>query len=162
MARQPDIQYIQVYNYGSTAQKLAPRPRYRKDQYQLPTQQPHRQQVSRVKLEPLPVCAIAVTFVLLISMLLGMVRVGELSNANQQLQEHLDVLQEQRAGLQKDYENAYDLAQVEQRARQMGLVYANEVFHVQMGSVEPVIEQTPGIWQRLTALFDELFAKAPK
>ena len=155
MARQPDIQYIQMYNYGSTAQKLAPRPRYRKDQYQLPTQQPHRQQVSRVKLEPLPVCAIAVTFVLLISMLLGMVRVGELSNANQQLQE-------QRVGLQKDYEGAYDLAQVEQRARQMGLVYANEVFHVQMGSVEPVIEQTPGIWQRLTALFDELFAKAPK
>jgi hypothetical protein len=103
-----------------------------------------------------------VTFVLLISMLLGMVRVGELSNANQQLQEHLDVLQEQRVGLQKDYESAYDLAQVEQRARQMGLVYANEVFHVQMGSVEPVIEQTPGIWQRLTALFDELFAKAPK
>ena len=162
MARQPDIQYIQVYNYGSTAQKLAPRPRYRKDQYQLPAQQPHRHQAVRARLEPWPVCAIVVTFVLVIAMLLGMIRVGELSVANQELQDHLDVLQEQRVGLQKDYESAYDLAQVEQRARQMGLVYANEVFHVQMGSVEPVVEQTPGIWQRLTALFDELFAKAPK
>lgn len=162
MARQPDIQYIQMYNYGSTAQKLAPRPQYRKDQYQLPTQQPRRQQVKQAVLDPLSVCAIAVVVVMVLAMLIGMLRVGELSSTNQQLQEYLDVLQEQRADLQKNYESTYDLAQVEQRARQMGLVYPNEVFHVQMEAVEPVVEETPGLWQQLRALFDELFAKAPK
>ena len=162
MARQPDIQYVQMYNYGSTARKLAPRPRYRKDQYQLPTQQSRRQQATQSVLDPLAVCAIAVAFFMLIAMLIGMFRVGELSVARQELQEHIDVLQEQRADLQKNYESTYDMAQVEQRARQMGLVYASEVFHVQMGTATPVAEETPGFAQRLTALFNELFAKAPR
>lgn len=162
MARQPDIQYVQMYNYGSTAQKLAPRPQYRKDQYQLPTQQPRRQQVKQAMLDPLAVCAIAVAVVMMVAIFVGMLRVGELSIARQELQEHIDVLQEQRADLQKNYESTYDLAQVEQRARQMGLVYANEVFHIQMETVDPVTEQEPGFAQRLADLFDELFAKAPR
>lgn len=162
MARQPDIQYIQIYNHGSTAKKLAPRPRYRKEQYQLPTQQPRRQQVKQITLDPLAVCAIAVACIMLIAMLIGMLRIGELASKRQELNEYIDVLQEQRADLQKNYESNYDLEQVEQRARQMGLVYANEVFHVQMGAAEPAFEEEPGFAQRVTAFFDELFAKAQR
>ena len=162
MARQPDVQYIQMYNYGSTARKLAPRPQNRKEKYQLPEQRPVRQQVRQAVLDPLSVCAIAVACVMLVAMLIGMFRVGELTGRRQELEQYVGVLQEQRADLQKTYESAYDLAQVEQRARQMGLVYGNEVLHVEMGTVNPEPQQEPGIAERLTALFDELFAKAPR
>ena len=162
MARQPDVQYIQMYNYGSTAKKLAPRPQYRREKYQLPEQQPQTQQAKQTVLDPLAICAIVVACVMLVAMLIGMFRVGELTSTRQDLEEHIGVLQEQRADLQKAYEDAYDLEQVEQRARQMGLVYANEVYHVQMGTVEVETPQEPGFGERLAALFDELFAKAPK
>ncbi len=162
MARQPDVQYVQMYNYGNTARKLAAQPQHRKESYRLPDQKPHRQQVKQATLDPLSVCAIVVAGVMLIAMLVGMFHVAELSGQRQELETYIDVLQEQRADLQKTYERSYDLAQVEQRARQMGLVYANEVYHVPMGTVEPAVQEETGFVDRLSAWFDELFAKAPR
>lgn len=162
MARQPDVQYIQMYNYGSTAQKLAPRPRYRKEKYQLPEQHSQPRQAKQKLLDPLSVCAIVVASVMLVAMLIGMFRIGALTSTRQELEEHIGVLQEERADLQKAYEGAYDLEQVEQRARQMGLVYPNEVYHVQMGAVEVETPREPSFGERLSAFFSELFAKAPK
>ena len=162
MARQPDIQYIQAYNYGNTARKLAPQPHVRKEKYQLPQQRPHRQQVRQAMLDPLSLCAIAVASVMLVAMLIGMFRVGELVSRRQELEQYIGVLQEQRADLQKTYEESYDLHQVELRARQMGLVPGDEIQHVQMGTINTQPQQGPGITDRLAAFFSELFAKAPK
>lgn len=162
MAKQPDIQYIQMYNHGSTARKLAPRPQYRKEKYQLPEQRPAQQQVKRSMLDPLSLCAMAVAGFMLVAMLVGMVRVGELTSRRQELETYISVLQQQRADLQMVYENSYDLTQAEQRARQMGLVSADEVAHVQMGVVDPNPQEEPGFADRMTALFNELFAKAPR
>ena len=161
MARQPDIQYIQLYNHGSTARKLAPLPQYRKEKYQLPEQQRTVQHVKRPVLDPLSLCAMAVAGFMLVAMLIGMVRVGELTSQRQELETYIGVLQQQHADLQMVYESSYDLNQVEQRARQMGMVSADEVTHVQMGAVNPNPQEEPGFTDRMTALFDELFAKAP-
>ena len=49
-----------------------------------------------------------------------------------------------------------------ERARQMGMVSADEVTHVQMEAVDPDLYQGPGFMERVTAFFDELFAKAPR
>ena len=162
MAKQPDIQYIQAYNYGNTARKLAPKPQVRKEKYQLPEQQPRRQQVKQTVLDPLSVCAIAVASVMLIAMLIGMFRVGELTGRRQELEQYVDVLQEQRADLQKSYEESYDLHLVEQRARQMGLVPGDEVQHIRLGTLNAEPEQNISVADKLVALFDELFAKAPR
>ena len=162
MARQPDIQYIQMYNYGSTARKLSTRPQVRKEKYQLPEQMPRKAQLRKSILDPLSVCAIAVACVMLVAMLIGMLKIGELTGERRELQEYIGVLQEQRAELQKTHEEAYDLRQVEIRARQMGLVSANEVVRIQMGSIDPEPQQEPGFLDRLEVLFDELFTKAPR
>lgn len=162
MARQPDVQYIQMYNHGSTARKLALRPEVRKKKYQLPEQLPQKQQLRQAVLDPLSICAVAVACVMLVAMLIGMFRVAELSGRRQELEEYIGVLQEQRADLQKSYESAYDLDQVELRARQMGMISVEEAAHIQMGDAELETQQGPGFGQRLQALFDELFAKAPR
>lgn len=162
MARQPDIQYIQMYNYGSTAPKLAPRSREQKEKYQLPEQRPSGQRARQKFLDPLSVCALIVASIMVVTMLMGLVRVWEVSDRGQELESYIDVLQEQQAGLQKTYEASYDLHQVEQRARQMGLVHADEVYHVAMGDVNPEYQQEPGFREKLEDFFDELFAKAPR
>ena len=162
MARQPDIQYIQMYNYGNTARKLAPRPQVRKEKYQLPEQNHRKQQIKQAVLDPLSLCAIVVAGVMLVAMLIGMFRVGELTGRRQELEQYISVLQQQRADLQKTYEESYDLHLVEQRARQMGLVPGDEVRHIPMGAANTELPQQPGVADRLVALFDELFAKAPR
>lgn len=162
MARQPDIQYIQMYNYGSTARELAPQRRMRKEKYQLPEQRPQKAKARQKLIDPLSVCAMAVAGVMLVAMLVGMFKVGELSSRRMELQNHIDTLQEQRVELQKAYEEAYDLHQVEVRARQIGMVYGDEAVHVQMGKVTPEADRNPGIWEQMTQIVDELFAKAPR
>lgn len=161
MARQPDIQYIQFYNYGSTAQKLAPRMQ-KKEKYQLPQHRPMAQKAKQSVLDPLSICAIVVAGFMLITMLIGMFRLGELTTRRQELEAYIVSLQQEQAELQVAYENAYDLTQVEERARQMGLVSKDEVTYVQMGPVTLVQEETPSFSQRVSAFFEELFAKAPR
>ena len=162
MARQPDIQYVQVYHYGNTARKLAPKPQAHKEKYRLPEQQPRRQQVRQAVMDPLSICAVTVACVMLVAMLIGMFRVGELTGRCQELDQYIDVLQEQRADLQRVYEESYDLHLVEQRARQMGLVPADEVQRIRIEAAPTVSQQKTGIFDRMTAFFEELFAKAPR
>ena len=162
MARQPDIQYIQFYNHGSTAQKLAPRTYDRKEKYQLPEHRPMARPAKQSVLDPLSICAMVVAGFMLIAMLVGMFRLGELTSRRQELESYIGVLQQENADLQTAYESAYDMTLVEQRARQMGLVSKDEVTHVQMGPLELTPEHTPSFQERLSAFFEELFAKAPR
>ena len=162
MARQPDIQYIQFYNHGSTAHKLAAQPERQKERYQLPQHRPVAQKAKHSVLDPLSVCAIVVAGFMLITMLVGMFRVGELTSRRQELEAYISVLRQENADLQIAFEDAYDLTLVEERARQMGLVSKDEVTHVQMGPITLVQEESPSFAQRVAAFFEELFAKAPR
>lgn len=161
MARQPDIQYVQMYNYGNTARKLELKAPVQKKKYELPGQLPQRQREKRPVCTLLDVCSIAVAVFMLFAMVIGLLQVGVLSDRQQALQAHIETLQQERAGLQVAYEKAYDLEQVEQRARQMGLVDGSEAVHISMEA--PVIseEPEPTFWDRLAETFAELFAKAP-
>lgn len=162
MARQPDVQYIQMYNYGSTARKVAPRPQARKEKYQLPEQLPRREQARQKLLDPLSVCAIAVACVMLVGLIIGVFQLGELTTRRYELQQYIDVLGKEQADLYKLYEQTCDFQQVELRASQMGMISGDEAVHVQMGPVNPEPQQEPGFLDRMGQLFDELFAKAPR
>lgn len=159
MARQPDIQYVQMYHYGSTARKLELLTPERKH-YRLPTQQPKRQQVKKPSFTALEVCSVAVAVFMLFAMTIGLLQVGIMSSRQQELQVYMDTLTAECADLRVAYENAYDLEQVEQRALQMGLVDGAQAHHVSLeGSVLPQEpEQQPGIAE----ILEELFAKAPR
>lgn len=155
MARQPDIQYVQIYQYGNTARKLERLTPARKH-YELPSQQ-SRRQVKKPVCSLLDVCSVAVAVFMLFTMVIGLLQVGVLSNRQQELQTYIDTLTKERADLQVAYENAYDLELVEQRAQQMGLVNGSQALHVSVeGTVLPQETQQPG----LAEIFAELFAKA--
>lgn len=162
MARQPDIQYIQMYNYGSTARKIAPRPQARKEKYQLPEQLPRKAQVRQKLLDPLSVCAIALACVMLVALVIGVSQLGELTVRRYELRQHIETLDRQQANLHKLYEETYDFREVEFRAYQMGMIGGDEAVHVQMDAVNPEPQQEPGFMEQLQQLFEELFAKASR
>lgn len=167
MARQPDIQYIQMYNYGSTARKLEPQAPAKKKRYELPTpgarsaRNLQRKEETGIVLDPLSVCAVAVAAVLLVCLLLGMLQVGTLNSRRQELEGYISTLQSQRADLQRTFDESYDLQQVERRAREMGLVPAAQARHVAIEAPTFETVEEPGFWAKTKAMFSELFAKAP-
>lgn len=159
MARQPDIQYVQMYQYGNTARKLELLTPARK-RYELPSQQSRHQQVRKPVWSLLDVCSVAVAVFMLFAMVIGLLQVGVLSSRQQELQTYIDTLTQERADLQVAYENAYDLEQVEQRALQMGLVDGSRALHVSVeGAVLPEETQPQS---GLADVIAELFAKAPR
>lgn len=160
MARRPDVQYIQMYNYGSTARKLDLRTYPQKQKYQLPEQVRKPQQVQKPMFDVLSLCAIAVAVVMLLAMAVGMLRVGELSRRRRELEDHIALLQEQQADLKKTYEATWDLPQTEERARQMGMIKAQEATRVSMGKLELPANTEPSFGFR--EFWAELFAKAQK
>lgn len=167
MARQPDVQYIQMYNYGSTARKLEPKAPEKKKRYQLPEQgvkaqnhvqpKPHSVLLS----DPLSVCAVAAAVLLLICLTVGMLQIGILNSQRHELEAYILDLRSQRADLQATFEQSYDLEQVEARARQMGMIAASEATHVKLELPEAKAEEELTFAQQVRENIRELFAKAP-
>ena len=158
MARQPDIQYIQ-YNYGNTARKLELKPQAQKKKYQLPEQQ-NRRRTQELVWSPLPLCSVAVSLVMCIAMVLGILQIGSLNAYNERMADRIEKLTEERAALQAAYENAYEPEAVIRRAGQMGLVDASQVAHISMTMPRIPVQEEPDFGSRLTAIWNELFAKA--
>ena len=158
MARQPDIQYIQ-YNYGNTARKLERKPQAQKKKYQLPEQQNSRQ-TQQIVWSPLTLCSVAVALVMCFAMILGILQIGSLNAYNERMSDHVEKLTEERAALQAAYENAYEPEAVIRRAGQMGLVDASQAAHVSMTMPQIPVREEPDFGARLTAIWNELFAKA--
>ncbi len=159
MARQPDIQYVQMYQHGSAARKLELLTPVRK-QYELPSQQPRRKKAKKPAYSPLDVCSVAVAVFMLFTMVIGLLQVGVASSRQQELQTYIDTLTQERADLQRAFENAYDLEQVAQRAGQMGLVEGTQVRHIPLEAED--IPQSQDQELTFGDILSELFAKAPR
>lgn len=158
MARQPDIQYVHLYQYSNTARKLdlltpAGKP------YELPTQQPKHKKAKKPTVSVLEVCSAVVCAFVLLAMVIGLLKVGVLASRQQELKSYIETLTAECADLQVAFENTYDLEQVEQRARQMGLVESTQAAHVTLEAITVPQEPETDTWSDAWA---ELFAKAPR
>ena len=158
MSRQPYIQYVQFYQYSNTARKLDPQPRTGKT-YELPSQQPKHQKAKKPAFGVLEVCSAVVCAFVLLSMVVGLLKVGVLASRQQELQGYIESPKEECADLQVAFDNAYDLEMVADRAGQMGLVDASQATHVTLPSAPvPSAAEESITW---SDILGELFAKAP-
>ena len=66
-------------------------------------------------------------------MLVGMVRLNEVWNQQEQLENHVESLIERNEALWQEYESGYDLEEVEKTALALGMVPAQQVEHVYLG-----------------------------
>lgn len=164
MARKTDIQYINFYTDGSAARKYELQQPKREERAAQPASQPQPQRQPRKKtvvyVDPLALCSIAVSVVMLVLMVAGVVQYFGVSQQEQAAQAYLEELRTENEALRQAYESGYDLEQIESDALALGMIPADQAQHITV-SVEPV-EITPvqetNVWDELVAFFAGLFA----
>ncbi len=155
MARKPDIQYIRFYTDGSAArQPEFIRPRRKKTA--LP--EPQEQKVRLVHVDPLALGGIVISVIMLVMMIAGSVQLQAVRQQEHRMRSYVEQLQARNEQLQNTYDTGYNIADVEQAARAIGMVPRADVTHIciDVSEPEPVVQLS--FWQRLAVFFTGLFA----
>ena len=160
MVRQPDIQYVRYYTSGSAARKIELQPEKKKKNTAAQPQRPrtHRQKKTVIHVDPISVLAVMVAGIMLITMVIGMLRLGQVNSEVDTMNSYVAQLQQENTALRQEYESGYDLEDIEQKALEMGLVPIEQVQHVTIEVPETPIEAEPTFWEKAAAFFSELFA----
>lgn len=161
MARQPDIQYVRFYTSGSAARKIEPERRQSVERPQ--TQAQTRPRVRRaqrkvIRIDPISLCAMLVAGVMLIAMAIGMIKLGSVNDEADRMEEYVSRLRAENAQLQAEYESSYDLADVERKALEMGMVPVGQLQQIQVPVEHPQRAPEPSAWEEFKAFMTELFA----
>lgn len=157
MARQPDIQYVHYYTCGSAARKLELQPE-KKNKVALPQPRVRRDKRTVIHVDPIYLCAMVVAAVMLVTMAIGMIRLGITNAETAKMENYVEQLYAENTQLRKEYEASYDLEAVEQQALNMGLVPMDQVEHIAIDVQIPAAEPEPTFWESLGAFWTELFA----
>lgn len=151
-----DIQYVR-YNYrfdGNAARKLeAPAPK----RNPLPKAPPVRKPAVVIRLDPLAICAVALSVVMLALMLAGLVQMGMARAERERTRQYLWALEERSAALTQRYEESYDLQNVKKTAEALGMVPREALEHVPVTVSVAELPQEPTLWERVSGFFAGLF-----
>ena len=126
MAQQAQVQYIRYYTAGSAARELAPEIR------QQPKAAPRPRKAKRAVLyiDPVAILGIATAVFMLVCMLVGLVQLNETYRQRDELSGQVQQLIEKNESLRTQYNEGYDLEQIEKTALALGMVPAEQVAHV--------------------------------
>lgn len=155
MAKKQAIQYINAYVSGSTAYELTPKPAPKK-RVRLP--KPRREQKLLLRIYPAAVLGITAAVVLLVMLTAGVLQLQSARKEVAALETYIQTLNQENARLQQQYENGYDLEEIEKIATAMGYVPITQVptIPIQVDVPQPV--QQPNKWEEFWAFLTELFA----
>ena len=126
MAPQSQVQYIRYYTAGSAARKLAP------EIQQHPKAAPRPKKAKRVVLyiDPVAILGIVTAVFMLVCMLVGLVQLNETYRQRDELSGQVQQLIQKNESLRTQYNEGYDLEQIEKTALALGMVPAEQVAHV--------------------------------
>ena len=160
MAEKTKIQYVSFYSAGSAARKIdLTRPVYEQPNYPEPTAQPQRKRRIVVRVDPLAVCSIVVSVVMLVLMVAGVFQLHSAWQQEQALAAYVEQLYAQNQELEETYRSGYDLEEIERKALALGLVPVDQVQHIRVQVEMPAQQQeASSFWDEVTAFFGGLFA----
>ena len=148
------VQYIRFDTVGSAARKPAPvvsvkkavQPRVRK------------KRASVICIDPVAVLGIAVAVLMLLTMTVGIVNFANARQEAQHMEQYVQHLAEENAQLRSQYENGYDLEEVEKAALALGMVPKDQVASYDIQITEPAQTETITLWDRIGIFLTGLFA----
>jgi hypothetical protein len=160
MAEKTKIQYINFYSAGSVARKYdLTKPVYEQPDYPEPAAQPQRKRRIVVRVDPLAVCSIVVSAVMLVLMVTGVFQLHNAWQQEQALAAYVEQLYAQNQELEETYRSGYDLEEIERKALALGLVPVDQVQHIRMQVELPAQKvEEPSFWEEMTAFFAGIFA----
>ena len=157
MALQPDIQYVPIcYVDGSTARKLE-QPVYKTSA----APQPRRRKAKRivVAVDPVAIFGLLIAVVMLVCMISGFVEYSVLRQQNRQMSDYVTSLELEKAQLEQNYRDGYDLDEIRDFAEANGMVPAERTPQIHIDVELPQQEQTQlTFWETVTTFLAGLFA----
>ena len=156
MAKNSEIQYIRLYTEGSAARSVDYSVPVKKNKTRLPRVRKERR--LEIRLDPLALCGTLVAAVMLIMMVAGVVHYCSARREAAQLEEYVEQLQDENNSLLKEYQDGYDLKEIEEMALAIGMV-PQEKTEVKSLPVEVnrTIEK-PSAWETFCTFLSGLFA----
>lgn len=156
MAPRVDIQYVQFYTQGSAARQVAPAVSPNTDA--LPRMK--RRKVQKICIDPVAILGMAVAACMLIMMLVGLVRLGTEQNRTETMEQRVQLLQQENARLQAQFDAECDLEEVEKTALALGMVPAENIPRNTITVELPEIPEPEAVslWQRIGTFLSGLFS----
>ena len=152
MVRKPDIQYVgQFYAYGSEAQQLAAKTEKKKARTKLPLER--LQNIQKIYVDPVALVGMAVAVVLLVTMILGAVRIESAWEEYERMSEYVHDVRRENAELTHTYRMGYNLEEIEAKALAIGMVPASELEVIDISVTVPQPEPQPNALQQAWADF---------
>lgn len=126
MNQKPKIQYVgQFYIHGSEARQLQLQEEKRQAKTKLPLARIQR--IEKVYVDPVALAGIAVAVVMLVTMVLGALRIQRDWEQYEQVSAYVSELKKENARKNHAYRLSYDLKDIESKALAMGLVPKSEL-----------------------------------
>ncbi len=155
MAYKPEIQYIhQFYTPGSEAQKVAPAQSPHHSRTRLPKVAPLDE--IRVQVDPVALGGLVVAVVMLVLMIVGMVQYSAVCEDHAVMEAYVTQLRDENALLEHEYRSGYDLEEIAEQARGIGMIPASEANTIQITVTVPQPEPEPTLWEEIVWFFKGL------
>ena len=117
-----------------------------------------KQKKTVLRVDPVAALGMALSFVMVIMMVVGLFRLGNARNEAVQMQAYVQQLEAENKVLDAKYHASYDPDEIRQIATQMGMVPIEQVQHVQISVPEIQPAHTPSAWDRVYTFLAGLFA----
>ena len=158
MAKKDEIQYIRLYTDGSSACSVdfSTPEKKKRNKTRLPKASPQRDVL--IRLDPAAFFGILVAGIMFVMMLVSCVQLIQTQNQAQEMQAYVAHLQSENTQLQVQYEESFDLAEVEEMALALGMVPESQVQHITLDAQMPEIVPEPTWWEQVSTFLTGLFA----
>ena len=130
MAVNSDVHYVRYYTAGSAARELAPKTPQRAK----PAQKVRKPRKAIVYIDPVAIIGVVTAIIMVAVMILGVVQLNQLKEEASAMQSYVLDLKAENAQMTTQYQEGYNLEEVEKTAIALGMVPVDQVTHVQLGN----------------------------
>ena len=148
------VEYVRYTTYGNTARKIVQTPVAPK--VVLPKLLKQKRKV--IYVDPISLLSIAVALCMVLTMTIGILQFAAVRREAVQMEEYVTMLSSRNTELTEEYRSGYDIGQIEQSARALGMVSRDEVQTVAIQVSVPQAEETVNLWDRFGTFLTTIFA----
>ena len=157
MVKKPEIQYIdKFYVHGSEARVLELKPRRRLIKTVLPLSAPDK--TIKIGIDPVAICGVVVSVALMVALVLGTVQYVRVCRDYRAMMDYVVSVQNENVELRESYRSKVDLAAVEARALELGMIPMEQADKITIRVERPLPEPEQTIWDEIEWFCRGLFA----
>ena len=130
-----NIQYVHFYTDGSAARKLEPVTPFKKNTVRMPAQKKRKHKL--IYVDPVAVLGICVAIFMVVMMAVGLTQFSKVKAERETMTAYVHYLEQENQILTEKYAQSYDLNEIENTAKALGMIPQEQVKTVAIHISEP-------------------------